>query len=125
MEPVRLPVHDQPAVVPGLREQRGRGAHPGGEERPGLEPVRVEAAGLHVVQVGAVQQRHLQAVGVVGPDVPDDFIGDREREPGEPVELQRLELDGGVLIRQGDDSIFLAGVALAELTARDFFFGSP
>src|SRR5206468_11156683 len=33
------------------------------------------------------------AVGVVGPDVPDDFIGDREREPGEPVELQRLELD--------------------------------
>lgn len=33
------------------------------------------------------------------------------------------EVDGGVLIAQGDDSIFLAGVALEELTARDFLFG--
>lgn len=33
------------------------------------------------------------------------------------------EVDGGVLITQGDDSIFLTGVALEELTARDFLFG--
>ena len=32
------------------------------------------------------------------------------------------EVDGGVLIALGDDSLFLAGVAVADLTARDFFF---
>lgn len=41
------------------------------------------------------------------------------------VQALSTEVDGGVLITQGDDSIFLAGVALAELTARDFLFGWP
>lgn len=35
------------------------------------------------------------------------------------------EVDGGVLIEEGDDSLFLAGVMLQDLTARDFSFWFP
>jgi Ca2+-binding RTX toxin-like protein len=43
----------------------------------------------------------------------------------EDVLEHATEINDGILIEQGEDSIFLAGVALEELTARDFIYGWP